>query len=292
MSLKEQVIEYVKSYYGRHGSVPSIRNICSECHVYPAGLYAVFPERLKEICNLAGVPLPRGRIRRTQNARKKRIKTRSKIVKPEKGILLLKTEGDGEERPGPAKSSPLMDNELKQSYERTQRERQFREERALQIAKKVNLLASDPIPEIRNPVLDAFGKILPQVLRRCYSVSHGLTELLDADVKLSAAEKMKQEAELTEKRARKLAEDQKQAAEALESQLEDARRRQVETEAEKELWKKNSNLLERQVNLLLQSIRDCDSCLSKYTFAVLKDEKLSSYALQNPMVKQLIKEIT
>ena len=126
MSLKEQVVEYVKSYYRRHGIVPSIRKICSECHVYPAGLYAVFPERLEEICNLASVPSPKKRIRRTRKARKKRIKTRKKLVKPEEVSFV---EVKSEEKLGVAKPSTPIDDELKQSYERTQREQRFRKKK-------------------------------------------------------------------------------------------------------------------------------------------------------------------
>lgn len=251
----------------------------------------MFPERLEEICNLASVPLPKKRIRRTRKARKKRIKTRKKLVKPEE-VSFVEVEDKSEEKLGVAKPSTTIDDELKQSYERTQREQLFRKKKALEIAKQVKLLALDPVPEISNPVLNGLGKILPQIFRRCYNVSHSLTDILDADLKLSTAEEMKREAGLAEKRAGQLVENQKQEAEALKHQLEDVRERLVETEAERELWKKDSDLLERQVNLLLQTIRGCNSCLPKYTFAVLRDEKLSPHLLKNPMINLLIQKLT
>ena len=60
--LRNDVINFVKSYCKKHGTVPSVRLIIKHCKTYTNQLYEEFPGRLPEICREAEVSEPTERI--------------------------------------------------------------------------------------------------------------------------------------------------------------------------------------------------------------------------------------
>jgi|GEM_PF-4437567 len=72
---KELIIDFARKHYKKHGKPPSIRLIARKHRrlgVTRSNIYELFPGGLAEICRLAGVPIPKQRIKATQQALKAR----------------------------------------------------------------------------------------------------------------------------------------------------------------------------------------------------------------------------
>jgi hypothetical protein len=71
--VEELIISFVRKYYERHGTAPSVRTIAKKVKaVTIAGIYKAFPGGLAEICQQARVPAPKQRIKATRRALKAR----------------------------------------------------------------------------------------------------------------------------------------------------------------------------------------------------------------------------
>jgi hypothetical protein len=59
-SIKGEVVEFARSYYAKHGEVPSVRTVQREFR----GLrfYTIFPGGIRQLCEESGLPIPASRI--------------------------------------------------------------------------------------------------------------------------------------------------------------------------------------------------------------------------------------
>jgi len=177
---KDSVIEYFKKYYDQRKKTPPARQIFK--HFSKAKFYQTFSKGIMEACELAEIPVPEARIKRTERAvqasKKKRFAEATK------------------------QATPWED--LKQSYKREEDERRLRKQMSEELAKQVRKLATDPNKEIRGPVLDALEKVLPIILKRCYGITlsfwglQKLNEITGGDLSYETVTKMVQYAKLTE----------------------------------------------------------------------------------------------
>jgi DNA-directed RNA polymerase subunit RPC12/RpoP len=62
--MERRVAEYVRRVYGEEGRVPSVREILGVFGLCRASFYGMFRGGLREVCVLAGVPVPVDRLRR------------------------------------------------------------------------------------------------------------------------------------------------------------------------------------------------------------------------------------
>lgn len=148
----DAVIEYFKKYYKQHKKTPPTRQIFK--HFSKAKFYQTFPKGVAEVCKLAGIPVPEERLKRTQKARQA---TAAKVTEVQETAR-----------------QPGSREDLQRSIEIEMEQKRYRKERAEEKAKEFYMLATDPLEAIRNPVLDAHGKILPKILKRCYKINLGL----------------------------------------------------------------------------------------------------------------------
>jgi len=89
-SMRDMVIGYVKRSHKRTNRVPSSTDIVRELHdkgLNLALLYDLFPGGMKQICELAKVPIPSERINKTSQARNRQ-KTKSHIPSSDGAITL------------------------------------------------------------------------------------------------------------------------------------------------------------------------------------------------------------
>jgi len=150
----DSVAEYFKEFHEQHRKAPSTRQVFK--HFSKARFYQAFPKGVAEACELAGIPVPKARIGRT-----------------EKAVQASKKKQAAE---AAEQANPLED--LKQSHKRERYERSFRKQRSEKLAKQVLMLATDPDDEISGPVLNALGKVLPRILKRKHGITVTVPELV------------------------------------------------------------------------------------------------------------------
>ena len=75
---KEVILQFINSHFKRTNEVPSLRGIVRKFRkkLNFTAFYRLFPKGLAEACELAGVPVPKGRI--------KHMKKLKKVLKKEK----------------------------------------------------------------------------------------------------------------------------------------------------------------------------------------------------------------
>lgn len=61
-NLRLEIVRFVRKFYDAHRSVPSVKEILIGVKANRIQLYRCFPGKMSEICRLAGVPEPRGRL--------------------------------------------------------------------------------------------------------------------------------------------------------------------------------------------------------------------------------------
>jgi len=182
--IRAAVIKYVKEAYrlSVNTRVPSLRGeICK--HVkdklgiscYPDKLQLCFPSALdgpgplmKRICKASAVRYPRERVRLAKKAfKRKKHKSRACSKHKPTGQAIEDETSEGSEEMNRLKI-------LRRSHEITMEQQALRIRTAKESAKEFYMLATDPLEEVRHPVLDAYGKVLPKILKRCYKINLGL----------------------------------------------------------------------------------------------------------------------
>lgn len=177
---RDVVIEHFKKFYEQHKKTPPTRQIFR--HFSKAEFYQTFPKGVAEACELAGIPVPEARLRRTEKA----------------------VQASKKKRAAEATEQATPWEDLKQSYKREEDERRFRKQRSEELAKQVRKLATDPNKEISGPVLDALEKVLPRILKRCHGITLSfwalkqLDEITGGDLSYETVTKMVQYAKLSD----------------------------------------------------------------------------------------------
>jgi len=90
-NVKTEILDYVKSYYGKRNSVPSIRRLCAHFHLTNNRLYTEFPDGQREICAELNIPEPEN-IRKTAAALVARVKKKATESVPSSVNRLVLTE--------------------------------------------------------------------------------------------------------------------------------------------------------------------------------------------------------
>jgi|SRR5208282_744330 len=79
-SLKNEIANFVASYYAKTGEVPSVRMIVRKFRLNRTAFYKIFPGKLAELCQLASVPAPQERLASVQPALVRRAPTKQVSV--------------------------------------------------------------------------------------------------------------------------------------------------------------------------------------------------------------------
>jgi len=180
--IRAVVIEYVKEAYRAsvNTRVPSLRGqICKHVEdefgitCYPDKLQSCFPPELdgpgplmKRICTASDVPYPSERVRLAKRAlggRKKRAAA-------------------SEVRDGPGQGNHL--ESIRRSYDIEKAQQAYRMERARMLAEEIRMLVSDPLKEVREPVLETIAEKLPEITRIGWHVSVDLPTLINTNKEL------------------------------------------------------------------------------------------------------------
>lgn len=86
---KDSIIKFVKSFYNENEITPSISLILKEFNLNRTNFYNLFPGGLSELCQSAGVPVPKNRINAVKPALKSKEKSSAKVQQSSLECLTL-----------------------------------------------------------------------------------------------------------------------------------------------------------------------------------------------------------
>jgi hypothetical protein len=79
---REEIIKFMRSSYDENARVPSVRDITDHFknRLSITGFYKLFPDGLGEACQVAGIPIPAGRLEETSKAQATKEQNKTKIT--------------------------------------------------------------------------------------------------------------------------------------------------------------------------------------------------------------------
>lgn len=139
---------FVAKYYKKNHTIPSIATIIKALEITRVAFYQAFPGGIKEVCDLIGVPSPKERLERTEQARVAKMEALEKEPSPE-----FKPDEEMRRLEGKLRKLELKERKQKGAELRAQRKREMRRE---MWEKQLDL---EPVEDL---VVDYIEKMLPR----------------------------------------------------------------------------------------------------------------------------------
>jgi hypothetical protein len=293
MGEEERIVEYLKAYVKREGTLPTIRRLCRDMNT-TAPTFKAQHGSLLQFCEEHGIPIDeqtRARMKLTVEATSKRVKKaerkRHRDSKPSPPVESVNAE---------SVRTPTFEL-IREDLAIERKAHESCKKRAKQFTKEIKVLALNKDPEISGPIVDALCfEALPTVLEKEFGVSYTLDELCQVELTLR---QVQEERERLHAKQIEL-DDYAKRVEADRLQVQEERRRieaipdkaELQKQVERLLaWNKllvdkndeiyvNNKNLRTVNNCLLTSIANCEACKAKFQQMMAPYKEASEWFLK------------